>query len=390
MLLRFWVENYHGFKGRAEIDFTDKKNYLFGKECVRGDLLDKTILLGTNGAGKTNFGYALTDIVGTLYGYGKDIGQCNPRLFINGDSDSDLARFHYEFSFRGSVLVYEYSKSAPEDIVSESLTMDRAVIFSYDLADRSNDVFDTARVGAGKVDAGSADGRSAVLAAIWKVSGRSETSMVGSMMSFVARMHYYRSMWRFDEHIGVDVDPYDFVKYAADNGLAGELRSFLRDVDGIDIDIVAKEGGLYIHTAKRDLLFTEAASRGTVILCRLYCWLRRTKRKASLMFFDDFDDMYHYKPSMNAIRWIISGTDAQCIFVTNNTGLVSNDVFRPDCCFILENGKLESLASRTDKTLRRGHNLEKMLREGEFDKERVRGCRVSELSEGLIINQSQN
>lgn len=372
MLLRFWVENYHGFKGRAEIDFTDKKNYLFGKECVRGDLLDKTILLGTNGAGKTNFGYALTDIVGTLYGYGKDIGQCNPRLFINGDSDSELARFHYEFSFRGSLLTYEYSKSSPCTIAAESLKVDRTAVFSYDLADRSLDVFNTGLVDAGKIGPDSADGQSSVLAALWAASGRSGSSAVGSIMSFVAGMHYYRSMWRFDEHIGVNVDPYDFVRYAADNGLAGELRSFLKEVDGIDIDIISKDGNLYIHTVKRDLLFTEAASRGTVILCRLYCWLKRTKREATLMFFDDFDDMYHYKPSMNAIRWIISGTDAQCIFVTNNTGLVSNDVFRPDCCFILEDGRLESLASRTDKTLRRGHNLEKMLREGEFDKERVR------------------
>jgi hypothetical protein len=52
--------------------------------------------------------------------------------------------------------------------------------------------------------------------------------------------------------------------------------------------------------------------------------------------------------------------------VTHNTGLVSNDFLRPDCCFIMGCGGPRSLASLSDKDIRRGHNLEKMLREGAF------------------------
>ena len=54
--------------------------------------------------------------------------------------------------------------------------------------------------------------------------------------------------------------------------------------------------------------------------------------------------------------------------MTHNTGLVSNDFLRPDCCFIMDEGELKSFASLTDKDIRRGHNLEKMLRKGEFDR----------------------
>ena len=66
MLIRFWVQGYRCFGKRVEIDLTDKKNYRFGKECVRGDFLDKMVVLGNNNAGKTAFGYAMTDIVSTV------------------------------------------------------------------------------------------------------------------------------------------------------------------------------------------------------------------------------------------------------------------------------------------------------------------------------------
>ncbi|MBR4505000.1 MAG: AAA family ATPase [Candidatus Methanomethylophilaceae archaeon] len=114
--------------------------------------------------------------------------------------------------------------------------------------------------------------------------------------------------------------------------------------------------------------FRESVSRGTMILCRLFGWIKRCQDRDALIFFDDFDDMFHYRTAENAIKYIISRNKAQCIFVTHNTGLVSNDFLRPDCCFIMDQGSLSSLASLTDKDIRRGHNLGKMLREGEFDR----------------------
>jgi hypothetical protein len=109
MLIKFWVEGYRCFKERTEIDLTDKKNYRFGVECVRGDFLDKMVLIGHNNAGKTSFGYAMTDIVSTAGGFNKDIGQMRPDSFLNKDSNPEKATFHYELTHRGSIITYEYS-----------------------------------------------------------------------------------------------------------------------------------------------------------------------------------------------------------------------------------------------------------------------------------------
>ena len=43
-----------------------------------------------------------------------------------------------------------------------------------------------------------------------------------------------------------------------------------------------------------------------------------------------------------------------------------NSITRPDCCFILTGGKINSLSECTDKEIREAHNLEKMYRNGAF------------------------
>ena len=57
----------------------------------------------------------------------------------------------------------------------------------------------------------------------------------------------------------------------------------------------------------------------------------------------------------------------QTILTSHNTFLADNDLLRPDCYFILSKGKLVSFADSTDREIREGHNLEKMLRQGEFN-----------------------
>ncbi|MCQ2078455.1 MAG: ATP-binding protein [archaeon] len=368
MLLRFSVSNYRGFRESIGIDLTDKKNYQFGKECVRGDFLDKVIIVGANGAGKTNLGYAMVDIISTLTGYSRDIGQCDGECFVNGNGDSDHALFHYEFTYQGTYITYEYGKRSPEEIVSEKLIIDRVIIFDYSVDDLAHGNYHLERVDAAKIDINTLDGKKALLRRIIEETYQDRYSVIRAISDFASHTLYYRAMWKKDEHIGIIDEDDDLDRFILGNGYIGELTAFLRDVGAVENEIVGVDGRLMIRTAHRDIPFDKAASRGTMILCRLYCWIKRCIDKDALIFFDDFDDMFHYRPAERAIRNIISSNRAICIFVTHNTGLISNDFLRPDCCFILEDGRISSLASRTDKDLRRGHNLEKMLREGEFDR----------------------
>ena len=195
-----------------------------------------------------------------------------------------------------------------------------------------------------------------------------DDSPIGIVLNYATHSLYYMAMWKKDTHIGMMENNDNVEEYIVQNNIVEDLNIFLNEVCDVDITVAVRGDRLVITREKGELPFSSGASRGTLIMCRMYTWLRRSRERDALMFSDDFDDMFDYRTAEKAIRWIISQVKAQCIFVTHNTGLASNDFLRPDCCFILDNGQLGSFSSLTDKDIRRGHNLEKMLREGEFDR----------------------
>ena len=71
--------------------------------------------------------------------------------------------------------------------------------------------------------------------------------------------------------------------------------------------------------------------------------------------------------STNIIKKICAFTNIQIFTSTHNTDLISNDLLRPDCYFIMGNNKIWSIANSTEKELRKAHNLQKMYKAGAFD-----------------------
>ena len=57
----------------------------------------------------------------------------------------------------------------------------------------------------------------------------------------------------------------------------------------------------------------------------------------------------------------------QIFTTTHNTYLMSNDLLRPDCYFILKNNKIKAISDLTEKELRQAHNLQKMYKAGAFN-----------------------
>ena len=97
-----------------------------------------------------------------------------------------------------------------------------------------------------------------------------------------------------------------------------------------------------------------------------YYWSKRFE-KASLVFIDEFDAFYHFELSENVIKLLLKYKNMQAILTSHNTNLADNKLMRPDCYYILKSGKIKSFVDSTQRELREGHNLSKMLKEGEFD-----------------------
>ena len=130
MLKKFAVENYRNFKDRIEIDFGAVRNYSFNEQCVRNGVLNKVILVGKNGTGKTNLGLAIFDITATLTDNIVQGRQIDQGSYINGLSKKKQATFEYTFQRGDDILEYTYAKTDPHVIVHEELKVNGKPIFN--------------------------------------------------------------------------------------------------------------------------------------------------------------------------------------------------------------------------------------------------------------------
>ena len=87
-----------------------------------------------------------------------------------------------------------------------------------------------------------------------------------------------------------------------------------------------------------------------------------------LYLLDEFDANCHFGLADKLIRYFGSVGDCQTICTTHNTSLTRNNVMRPDCIFMFgTDGSLGALSERTSRELRIGNNVERLLRNGEYD-----------------------
>ncbi len=143
----------------------------------------------------------------------------------------------------------------------------------------------------------------------------------------------------------------DFEKFLNEAGIKCKLN-IIADENNEE-KIVFDFGGEYVN-------FFEIASQGTKSAALFYYWYQRIKlNKTSFIFIDEFDAFYHHNLSEFIVKKL-QEIDVQVIFTTHNTSIMSNDLLRPDCYFLLKDGSINSINKLTNKELRKAHNLERL------------------------------
>lgn len=372
MLVKFTVSNYKNFLSPISIDFTATHDYKFNTECIKDGLLSKIIIYGNNAAGKSNFGFALFDIVGLLTDKMTDSKQKDRHSFLNADSNLKVARFEYIFKKEQCLITYVYEKDTPDHICYEELIADGTRIYSYNFLEKIHSFDRLDKIDAGTLNFEYYESNLPVLRYIANNTNQPEDSIVRFIMNFVSHMLWFRSLHE-NGYIGFTTEVETLHDWIIKNNLVHEFQDFLRELAGIDMELsaVRVDGPtpttlLIEKHSQSPLIFEQVASNGTRALELLFYWSRRFS-EVSFLFMDEFDAFYHYELSKNVIRYIVKLNNVQAIFTTHNSYLAANDLLRPDCYFVLNNGKLTSFVDSTDRELREGHNLEKLLRNGEFD-----------------------
>jgi len=372
MLKRFEVRNFKGFKDKLIMDFSEVHDYRFNDSFIKNGLVNKALVYGKNGTGKSNLGLAIFDLTmhltekrktNSLYAY------------ANGDSPKDTpVYFKYVFQIDEDEIEYEYQKSTPINLLSEVLLINKKVVLSFNYRTHQSTVINIP--GAETLVFPETEGQKislrddqSLLRYVYRNSSLEKSSPIVKMMNFVDNMLLFRSV-NGNEFCGYRRDPDKLVDMIGTEENLKGFQKFLKD-NGVDYklsfaeDLLTNSKVIMVNFKKGTIPFNLISSNGTNALLLFYCWSLEFD-KISFLFLDEFDAFYHYETAEYILNFVNKQTNFQSVITTHNTSLMNNYLTRPDSCFILDNNEITSLVGRTEKEIREAHNLEKMYRNGIF------------------------
>lgn len=366
MLIKFEVENFKNFKNKIVLDLSNTKGYEFKKDLIKNNAVRGGIIFGKNASGKSNLGYAIFDIVNHLTDKEKTTIDVFP--YKNLNSDSKYVAFVYLFKFDGVEVEYKYSKIDPEQLNNEILKINGKTVIEYDYSinhgicklsgtENLNKVLDNNKLSFVKYI-----NNNSVLEKDFT------NDVFKQFIDFVDKMLLFYSL-DYNRYFGYKNGSESIADAIVKKGKLNDFENFLKERE-INCRLISREingqNKIYVKYKHGEADFYSVASTGTKSLALFYYWLINGE-DASFIFMDEFDAYYHFELSREIVEEIINRTNAQVLFTSHNTNLMNNDLFRPDCLFILQNKGIKAMCDLTDKELRKAHNLQKMYKAGAFD-----------------------
>ncbi len=371
MLSYFRVNGFRGFENDMVFDLAKTAGYRFHEEQIENGIIQRGLLFGRNGSGKSNVGHAIFDIA-RIASPNAPVPPSFAFSYTYGGRKEPV-EFEYRFLFDKDVIRYLYKKSNPVYVFDERLFLNgKPIIVQKDGKSVLNEnpwlpSFNL-RIGEGN----------SLLFALFSIIDMDKENPFFRLREFIKGMLFFRSLNRGNENFGVE-SRRDLVEDSIiSRGKTKDLEAFLRGYAGIDLDLEESQGpsiDQYLgrrpkffscRFGKQSIPFSCLASSGTLSLLLFYYWsLEFTKH--SFIYIDEFDAFYHHELSSNLLKLVTSLKGPQIFLTTHNTSLMTNELMRPDTLFIIAGGKVKPLYECTEAELREGHNLEKIYRAGGFD-----------------------
>ncbi|MDT8390813.1 MAG: AAA family ATPase [Lentisphaeria bacterium] len=399
MLKTFKVKNFKNFKDEFVFDLSSTKNYEFNPECVQDGMVKNGIVYGPNGCGKTNLGYAIFDIQTHLTNDKTDVFYGTN--YLNAESRDKKAKFSYTFQFGNDTVEYEYTKESVDKLVDEAVKINGREVISLHRQKSTQAFIDLKGTESLNRNFAASDAIeiTETLSVVKFVIGSSllesnqENQVFKKFASFIKYMRFLTT----EITNAVKASPKEIanVILAKENGLK-DFEAFLQRV-GVPCRLetmdISGEKHIAFDFGDKKIDFSTNASTGTLSLTFQYIILvhfgilrslicqgvseaseekELNSRKPLLpdftpfIFIDEFDAFYHYAVAREMVE-VLKKIGCQFVLTTHNTGIMSNDLLRPDCYFIMSNTDIAPAYSFTDKELRKAHNIEKMYRAGVFN-----------------------
>lgn len=364
MLKRFAVTGFKNFRDECVVDFSRVRDYDFNKNLIKNNLINKALLYGKNGSGKSNLGLAIMDITLHLTDNMRDVIKY---LFaLNGDTPSNRITFEYCFDFDGKEVVYTYEKNGEMFLLNEKIFVDGKNVFEYDYTKNTMASSLKELTALNKDALARRNINNSVIKTIYGFSAHlPDDSPIKRIFEFANGMLWFRSLGNYEFMGSI---PYtDSVErfIVEDRKRIDRFRDFLAECGMayrftvIDSGIGGKQ--LYACFENQNYPFFQIASTGTRSLALFFYWMEKMKGRITFLFLDEFDAFYHFNLAQGILKQVNSDDSYQSIVTTHNPYLADNSIMRPDCYLNLKDGKVKSFSDSTTRKIREGNSLEKMV-----------------------------
>lgn len=408
MLKRFEVKNFRNFKERFVFDLSNTKNYEFNPECIENGFVKKALIYGPNGCGKSNLGVAIFDIKNHLTD--DKIDEQYSSNYLNAETGYDLAEFSFSFQFAENELVYSYGKKSVSHIVYEKLCINGKTVIELDWRKSNTAFIDLKGAENLRREMGNTISNPNAISVVKYVNNNSILEINDLNMTFVTFIGFISTMEFIPTPFLTGRFPTDIILDEEDG--IKKLENFLNEFN-IDCRLTTLERdgkkNIAFDFGHTKIDFFPNASTGTVSLANQFIMLHYIeiivdicheykkwhtlhdegnvllkeidnnglmpnfstgvpKPYSPFIYLDEFDAFYHYAVSTSMVS-MLKKLNCQVVLTTHNTSIMSNDLLRPDCYFIMSNKDIKPICDFTAKELRLAHNIEKMYRAGAFDEQ---------------------
>ncbi|GAB7128635.1 hypothetical protein JCM19000A_31430 [Silvimonas sp. JCM 19000] len=366
MLHKFSVRHFRNFSEWLHFDLTSQQ-YEFNESAVNKGIVRHAMIYGPNGGGKSNLGLAMVDPVLHLIDSPSYFSSLENN-YLNGKKQDIIAEFVFEFRIDDVDIIYSYGKKSITKLVYESLSIDGIDILHIDR--RNSHLANIELKGAEHLKKDVGDSGISLLKYINSNSILDDTKTnktFAKLLKFIEGMVFFRSLHANNkgEYIGKNIGVKRLSQSIIETDSLSDFEKFLNDA-GIECSLIVDvdasgNKAIYFDFGETKLEFGTVASTGTLSLGIFYFWWLRLKSGAvTFAYIDEFDAFYHHSLASTIVEKIIA-SQAQTILTTHNTGVMSNDLLRPDCYFVLDRN-IAPITELTEKDLRKAHNLEKIYK----------------------------
>lgn len=379
MLKEFSVIGFKSFRDRLTFSLGQPKNYNFNTDLIQNGIINKGLIYGKNGSGKSNLGEALFDIENNLMAL-------NGNLFINAFSSpftgiykntytNQNPEFSYTFQFGKDEVIYSYTKNSPTYVTAEKLIINNETLLDFN--ERRKKQFQCSIPNTENLNFDHRTNGLSPLLFIYRTVRFDKDNPISKLFDFVKNMLWFRCLNRGNEYKGYKGQAELIENKIIASDKIKDFQKFLSDYAGLNYELSSIKTGRYDpNTGEEEVLLvakygdnqyplSSLLSTGTQALELFYYWTMWFN-DITFLFVDEFDAYYHYELSKKIIEFLNKKKNIQSFITTHNTSLMSNELSRPDTVFLMCDGKIKPVCDCTDRELREGHNLEKIYRNKGF------------------------